>query len=106
MGKGKKRATERRIAELRELAKSAGFRLVEFSAIHFRIFGAVAVDYWPTTGRMWITGSATKAAIVEPHEAIHAAQQEAQVIDGESAASHMKSIRAESDATEKPPWEE
>lgn len=105
MGKGRRETGERRLVELRGLAVEAGFSLVEFSVIHCRIFGATTVDYWPTSGRIWRTGSAEKAFPGEPKDAISVARQSREVVEGDSATAHMKAIRDEG-ATERPPWED
>jgi hypothetical protein len=91
----RKRKRERgreRLSELRDLARSAGFRLEEFSAIHCRVFGSSVVDYWPTTGRAWVTGSKEPAEKVTPQEVIEWAGG-MRIPLPEGAEEHLRSIQ-------------
>ena len=48
-----------RTAELRRLkTETPGLEVFEFSPSHLRLIGKILVDYWPSTGRAWITDSA------------------------------------------------
>lgn len=75
--KSKKRREigEYRLAELRRLASDAGFELQEYSRVHCRLFGAAVVDYWPTTGKAWLTGSSAKATRMTPTEVVSVARE-------------------------------
>jgi hypothetical protein len=90
--KRKREKGRERFSELRDLASSAGFRLQEFSAIHCRIFGTVTVDYWPTTGRAWVTDSRERASKMTPYEVIELAGGSPQNLP-EGAVEHLQSIR-------------
>jgi len=57
------------------------------------------IDYWPTTGKAWVTGSSDSAVFREPDEAMEMALTSSGVVDGEVAESHMQAILEED-----PPW--
>lgn len=44
------------LVELRRLKDLHGFDVLEFSDLHFRIIGKIAVDYWPSRGTVWPVG--------------------------------------------------
>jgi hypothetical protein len=51
---------------MRKIHKDYPVQVFEFSPIHFRIIGKISIDYWPSTGRAWITGSNDYAVKLEP----------------------------------------
>lgn len=91
----KKRAeAEFRIQILRAILLPHGIEVRQFNPIHYRIFGETVVDYWPTTGRCWITGSADAAVKKTPEEVAALALQYASITEllPEQALDHLKSI--------------
>jgi hypothetical protein len=56
--KARARLRQQRTEELRAIkAKFPELEVWEFSPIHLRLKGSRSVDYWPGTGRAWITNS-------------------------------------------------
>lgn len=77
---------------MREIYRKYGVKVTQFSEIHFRIEGLFSVDYWPSTGRVWITGSKEAfEQILEPWEAMKLAQGDYHPLP-EGAAEHMSAI--------------
>jgi hypothetical protein len=80
--------------ELRELAVLNGFEVRSFSPIHSRVFGSTVVDYWPTSGRAWVTGSNERAREMAPHEVIELACEVNKFESlPEGAEDHMRSLQ-------------
>jgi hypothetical protein len=70
-----KRISESRRKELVEILVNLSarnkLRVHQYSRTHFRIFdGAQVVDYWPTTGKAWITETADPAFKASPADVI------------------------------------
>ena len=89
---GRKQRVETRkmnLAELRKLHLSLGLDVLEFSHLHYRIVGEISVDYWPSTGRAWVVGSAGNGEIVSVAEACALAVGSPL---SEEARSHMESL--------------
>lgn len=61
--KQRREVGKRRLSELRSIAKPLGIevRVLNEWPMHIRVFGENAVDYWPTTGKAWLMGSASSA---------------------------------------------
>lgn len=97
MGKGSKRRRRElgaeRLSELRRLGTERGIEVREFTAIHCRIFGTTTVDYWPTTGRTWITGSNEPAQEMTPQEAMDLATFARPESLPEGAHEHLRSLQ-------------
>jgi hypothetical protein len=73
MSQGKRRKRQRdrefRVNLMRDLYSQYPVEVLEFSPIHYRVIGTCCiVDYWPSTGRAWIVGSSSTAAVMEPKE--------------------------------------
>jgi hypothetical protein len=66
-----------RSEELRGLmAKNPDIEVWEFSPSHLRIVGKIRVDYWPGTGRAWVTYSAEPSfESLEPYDVIALAME-------------------------------
>jgi hypothetical protein len=83
---------KKRLAELHELCSQAGYRVQVFTPIHVRIMGVNQVDYWPTTGRGWLTHTSHAAQVMTPSEAVEMAGARLPELPAE-AADHMRSLR-------------
>lgn len=96
MGRAKKQKRRElgaeRLSRLLELGTKRGIEIEIFSAIHCRIHGHRTVDYWPTSGRCWVTNSNERAQEMTPDEAIDLAGF---TWDGlpEGAADHLRSLQ-------------
>lgn len=99
--KGKRLRGEQNLALIELGCKAVGLDYEVFNSRHCRIYGAITVDYWPTTSRAWIVRSRTKARKMTAREAIELAREVPIVVDEEAARSHMKAIADEGP----PPWE-
>lgn len=55
---------ERNVSELRKLHEVYGLEVYEHSRLHLRIVGKLVIDFWPSTGRAWEVGSATRSRIM------------------------------------------
>jgi hypothetical protein len=97
MGKGSKRRRRElgaeRLAELLRLGTERGVEVRVFTPIHCRIFGETIVDYWPTTGRTWITGTSDSAREMTPREAIDLATFAQPELMPEGAEDHLRSLQ-------------
>lgn len=80
------------IEELQTLRASLGLEVPEFSKIHLRIVGKQSVDYWPSTGRAWITGSRQGSRLMPIFAACEAALADPAETLPEGAQAHMNSI--------------
>jgi len=95
MSKQKKREKKaQRLKELEALIKADGMRvnLQQYSSAHFRLFGPTVVDYWPGSGRCWVTGSSEKSTKMTPAEVLIAALTIPLPPD---ASDHLKAIARE-----------
>jgi len=92
------------LVKLGSLCLAHGIRLQIFTDRHARLFGASTVDYWPTTGRYWLTGSNERAKSGTPEEAVQLATRPRLVVEQEAAVSHMKSISLEDSEISDVPW--
>ena len=92
MGNSKKEEKKaRRLKELEELIKASGLNnLQQYSSAHYRLFGPTVVDYWPKSGKCWITGSNEKSKVMEPLEVMALVLAEPLPPD---ASDHMQSIK-------------
>lgn len=62
-----------RLEELQVLVKRSGqINLQQYSHAHYRLFGPTVVDYWPGSGKCWVTGSNEKATVMEPQQVVKA----------------------------------
>ena len=90
--KGKKlREYELNLAELRKLKSRYELEVWEFSRIHLRVVGKMQVDYWPSTGKAWETGSFEPARKMTVEEVCHMAMGEPDMLP-EGAREHMFSL--------------
>jgi hypothetical protein len=64
-GKLRLKNADKRIIELRE-ALGDGIGIKKYTPYHYRIFGDVIMDYWPTKNKCWLTGSKIKAMSASP----------------------------------------
>ena len=99
MSKSKRYIGKIRRLRLRELCTKAGIGVVCYSDVHMRIFGPTVVDYWPTTGKGWMTGMTEKSRVMTPEEALDLALTER--IEA-VAVQHMEDLLLE---TEPAPWD-
>lgn len=90
-----------RVGRLTELANALGYKVHVYSKIHMRVFGETVIDYWPTSGKCWKTGSSEKSQPMTPEQAIVLAQS---LTLEDEADKHMASIAVE-DQEGPPPWE-
>jgi hypothetical protein len=96
----KRKLAQERLAELKAMCVHNHFELRCFSPIHVRVFGNSVVDYWPTTGRVWVLGMVGGASAGTPADAVRLASEfsrEELVVGYESARSHLKEIKDEPD---------
>lgn len=99
----KSREGKDRLVELKSLTEQYGLRLDIYSPTHCRIFkGAVCVDYWPTSGKAWRTGSGEKSRGLTPKQTVDFLRSlpHAQTLP-EGSKEHLQSIKHEDVL----PWE-
>lgn len=72
------------------LASAEGVEVRKFSPLHCRIFGAVVVDYWPSTSRAWVLGSRDKAREMSPVEAYELSKYKEILPEG--AEDHLRNL--------------
>ncbi len=61
-----------RLKELEAAVEASGrINLQQYSSAHLRLFGPTVVDYWPGSGKCWVTGSNEKSIVMEPHEVVN-----------------------------------
>lgn len=77
---------------MKKIYKKFLIQVLEFSPIHFRICGLIEVDYWPSTGRVWIVGTHKSLIPIEPREAFYFAENGLPEELPEGAYEHMKEI--------------
>lgn len=68
MSKSRQKAKKLRTEQMRRIYKSYPVQVLEFSSVHFRIIGKISIDYWPSTGSAWITGSEDYSVKLEPED--------------------------------------
>jgi hypothetical protein len=73
----RKQARKVNLEALRQIkAQRPDIEVIEFSCSHLRITAARSVDYWPSTGRAWLTDHFDhQSEILTPAEAVELACQ-------------------------------
>jgi hypothetical protein len=73
MATSKQRRRDESTKILRELVKGKDVEVWQYSSVHLRLIGNSSVDYWPSTRRIWVTGSQKSGFKGTPQEALEIA---------------------------------